>query len=292
MAPEMNAFEHARWRALNFIRTQRARPRWYHRPSSPGTPRVTVMMPAYNSQETLRDAVESVLAQTVGDLELLVVDDASPVPATDSLRDLDDPRVGVVRHGRNRNTCGARNTALALARAPLVSQLDADDAWKPTYLESILPCFDDPRVGLAYSNATIVGHPDGHDDYIGDASVHPMDRFPKFAEQNPIPALTATIRTDAARAVGGYAEWLWAATDYYLYAKLIAAGWSFRYVDRQLTRYHWPSAASKSAHARRVERAELGMWLGFVARHPRTPGPRRQVRVRLKRELQRALASG
>ena len=249
------------------------------------------MMPAYDSRETLREAVKSVLAQTVDDLEVIVVDDACGYPAIDTLTGLDDPRVGIVRHSRNRNTSGARNTALALARAPLVSQLDADDAWKPEYLESILPCFDDPRVGLAYSNTTIVGHPDGLDDYIGDTSVHPMDRFPKFAEQNPIPALTATIRTDAARAVGGYAEWLWAATDYYLYAKLVAAGWRFRYVDRQLTRYRWPDAASKSAVIERVERAELGMWLGFAARHPLTPGPPHEVRWRLKRELRRALPS-
>lgn len=244
-------------------------------------------MPAYRSERTLGEAVASVLAQTVGDLELLVIDDASPVPAAETLSEIDDPRIGIVRHGRNRNTSGARNTALTLARAPLVSQLDADDAWHPDYLESILPCFDDPHVGLAYSNARIIDHPHGHEDYIGDASVHPMDRFPKFAEQNPVPALTATMRADAARAVGGYTGWLWTATDYHLYAKLVAAGWRFSYVNRQLATYRWPSATSKSARLRRVERAELAMWLGFVARHPRTPGPRRQVRMRVRRELRR-----
>jgi len=280
----VNAFELARWRALRFVRARRARPQWIRRPTS--TPRVTVMMPAYYSGATLRWSIESVLSQTVGDLELIVVDDACPETALESIGDIDDPRIGIVRHRKNRNTSGARNTALGFARAPLVSQLDADDAWKPEYLESILPCFDDPEVGLAYSNSHIIGHPDGVDDYIGDPSVHPMDQFPKFAEQCPVPALTATFRTGAARAVGGYAEWLWTATDYHLYAKLIAAGWRFGYVDRRLAHYQWPHAASKSAHPRKMELARLAMWLSFAVRHPRTPGPRRQVRTRLRRELQ------
>lgn len=247
------------------------------------------MMPAFRSEATIRDAAVSVLEQTVEDVELLVVDDASPVPAMESLADIDDPRLAIVRHGRNRNTAAARNTALALARGEFVSQLDADDSWKPEYLESVLPCFDEPSVGLVYSNTTIIGHPHGLEDYIGDRSVHPMDRFPKFAEQNPVPALTATIRTEAARGVGGYAGWLWTATDYHLYAKLIAAGWRFGYVHRQLANYRWPGATSKSTQRRRVERAELAMWLAFMARHPLTPGPRRQVRFRLRRELQRTL---
>ena len=243
-------------------------------------------MPAYRNEDTLREAVESALGQTVGDLEVIVVDDASPIPCSEVLAEVSDPRLRIFRHARNKNTAGARNTGLRAARAPLVSQLDADDTWEPGYLEAVLPCFEDPRVGLAYANCTIVGHPTGHDDYIGDPEPHPIDSFPKLAEACPVPALTATMRRDAVRAVGGYAEWLWAAADYHLYAKMAAAGWRFAYVHRRLARYRWPSTASgKSADWRRVQLAELEMWLGFVARHPRIPGPRRQVRIRLRREL-------
>jgi glycosyltransferase involved in cell wall biosynthesis len=247
-------------------------------------------MPAYRSEATIREAVESVLAQTVPALELIVVDDASPTPVLATLDGMGDPRLRVIRHRRNRGAAAARNTALNAARSPLVSQLDADDAWEPGYLEAVLPAFEDPTVGLAYTNATIVGHPTGHDDYIGDPSVHPMDRFPKLAEQNPIPALTATMRADAVRGVGGYATWLWAAGDYYLYARLVMAGWRFAYVHRRLARYRWPAAGrGKSSNRRRVEREELKMWLAFVARHPLTPGPRRQVRTRARREVRLAL---
>jgi cellulose synthase/poly-beta-1,6-N-acetylglucosamine synthase-like glycosyltransferase len=246
------------------------------------------MMPAYDAQATIRGSVESVLAQTVHDVELIVVDNASRIPVRELLDDVRDPRLRIVRLSRNTGPAGGRNAALRRARAPLVSQLDADDEWEPEYIEHVLPCFDDPGVGLAYTNAHIVGHPTGHDDYIGDPTVHPMHEFPKIAEQNPIPALTATIRAGAVRAVGGYAPWLRGTEDYHLYLKLARAGWRFAYVHRQLARYRWPSTASgMSARKREHELAELACFLSFALRHPLTPGPRRQVRTRLIRELRR-----
>ena len=232
----------------------------------------------------MRESVESALGQTVGELEVIVVDDGSEVPIADALAGLDDPRLRIVRRRRGSSAGRARNTALALARAPLVSQLDSDDAWEPGYLEAVLPCFDDPGVGLAYTNASIVGHPDGLDTYIPDASVHPMDRFPKIAEQNPVPSPTATMRRSAVSAVGGYAASLRYVEDYHLYLKLARAGWRFAYVDRRLARYRWPQPErGMSYEGRRARRYETLMWLRFVLRHPLTPGPRRQVRTRLAR---------
>lgn len=253
-------------------------------------PLTTVIMPAYDADATLRASVESALAQTEPRLELVVVDDGSRTPVSEILSDVTDPRLRVIRHDRNRGPSAARNTALGAARAPLVSQLDADDLWEPDYLETVLPRFDDPQIGLVYTNATILGHPTGHDTYIFDSSPHPIDRFPKLAEKNPVPALTVTMRRDAVSAVGGYARWLWLAQDYHLYLKLAAAGWRFDYVDRKLARFRWPEEnRGRSYDWRRHERYELRLWVAFALRHPLTPGPRRQVRVRLRREANRML---
>jgi colanic acid/amylovoran biosynthesis protein len=271
------------------FRRRHARRRLPARPERLAEPRTTVMVPAFEAEATLREAVGSVLGQTVADLELIVVDDASTTPAAEVLGDMSDPRLRILRHRRNRGLSAARNTALGAARAPLVSQLDADDLWEPDYLQSVLPCFDDPEVGLAYTNCTILGHPMGQEDYIGDPSVHPMHDFPKIAEQNPVPSPTATMRTLAVRAVGGYARWLRQCEDYHLYMKLARAGWRFAYVDRQLARYRWPEPnRGMSYDDRRHELWEHAMFGSFVVRHPLTPGPRRQVRVRARRELDQA----
>jgi glycosyltransferase involved in cell wall biosynthesis len=257
------------------------------------TPRTSVMMPALDAEATLREAVESVLAQTVGDLELVIVDNGSATPVAEALAGLRDERVRILRSERNLGVAAGRNAAVAAARAPLVSQLDADDVWEPDYLESVLPHFDDSGVGLVYSNALILDHPTGHSDYIGDPSVHPMHRFPKIAEQNPVPCPTATIRTGAVRAVGCYASWLRMSEDYHLYLRLARAGWRFAYVHRQLARYRWPQPQrGMSYREREHELWTLAMYAHFVLRHPLTPGPRRQVRTRLREELGRLLDLG
>ena len=254
------------------------------------TPRTTVIMPAYNAHATIGASVESALAQTVADIEVIVVDDGSDPPIADALAGIRDPRLRVLRHPRNRNSPAARNTALAAARSPLVSQLDADDLWEPDYVESVLPCFDDPAVGLAYTNAHIIGHPEGRAAIIDVASVHPIDSFPKIAEQNPIASVTATMRTQAVRDVGGYAEWLWVCDDYHLYLKLAHAGWRFAYVDRPLASYRWPQPERGQSYDEGPrERNVLTMYATFMLRHPLTPGPRRQVRTRVKQELRRLL---
>jgi glycosyltransferase involved in cell wall biosynthesis len=239
-------------------------------------------MPAYNAEATILRSVESVLAQTEPALELIVVDDKSDFPVADVLADVRDPRLRVLRHARNRNVSAARNTALRAARAPLVSQLDADDTWDADYLAAILPCFDDPGVGLAYANANVTGHSTLHTS-LRETERHPIDRFPALAIENPIPALTATMRTDAVRGVGGYARWLWGCEDYHLYLKLAKAGWRFAYVDRVLACYRWPEPASgRSYDNRRMLRNNLKMWVGFGLRHPTTPGVSAQIGTLLR----------
>jgi glycosyl transferase family 2 len=257
-------------------------------------PRTSVLMAAYNPDPVLLgEAVDSVLGQTVGDLELLVVDDGSDQPVAQLLAGRRDERLKIVRHGSNRGLSAARNTALGLARAPLVSHLDSDDAWEPGYLERVLPEFRDEAIGLVYTNAAILGHPGGHDTYIFDPAPHPIDTFPKIAEQNPVPLPTATARTHAVREAGGYARWLKSTQDYNLWCRMVAAGWRFAFVDLKLARYRWPvGAGSLSDDRRRVELDELLMWFSFWLRHPRTPGPRRQLRVRARRELDRLSRNG
>jgi glycosyltransferase involved in cell wall biosynthesis len=251
------------------------------------------MMPAYESHDTVRESVESVLAQTVPELEIVVVDDGSAIPIADALRDVRDPRLRILRHDRNRGIDVARNTALRAARSPFVSQLDSDDIWHPDYLESILPRFEDPEVGLVYSNVGIRHHPEGREIAITFDRDHPVYRFPRVCDACEIPSATPTMRRDAVLSVGGYAEWLFHTGDYHLYLKLARAGWRFDYVARVLATYSWPTPERGASHDRgAVVAEELKMWIAFMLRHPLTPGPRRQVRWGLRRYARRKLRSG
>jgi glycosyltransferase involved in cell wall biosynthesis len=235
-------------------------------------------MPAFNAESTLAQAVESALAQTVGDLEVLVVDDGSAVPAAEVLADIRDDRLRIVRHDRNRGLSAARNTALAAVTTPFMSQLDADDLWEPDYLESILPCFENGEIGLTYTDARILYENGETAPYLTSGLDHPIDTFPELARRNPIAALTVTARTEAVRAVGGYASWLWGAQDYHLYLKLAAAGWRFAYVDRPLGLYRWPDErGAMSSDLRKVILTDLKLFTAFKLRHPTIPGPGRRA---------------
>src|SRR3954470_16999186 len=106
-------------------------------------PRVSVVMATYNYAHYLPGALDSALAQTAGDLEVIVVDDGS----TDNTPDvvgpyLADARVRYVRTA-NQGQPAAENVGIRLSRAPFVAFLDADDLWLPHKLEKQLQLFRD-----------------------------------------------------------------------------------------------------------------------------------------------------
>jgi len=269
--------------------------------TSIGLPRVSVIMPAYKAQTTIAAAVASALAQTVIELEVIVVDDGSPQPVADTLRAVGDERVHVIRRERNRGVGAARNAALAAARAPLVAQLDADDRWRATHVEELLPAFSDPGVGLAYTNAEILGHPGGLDrwiadrvpgdglpEWISDPRTHPVNDLAVLYRANPIPSPAVMMRTAAARAVGGYPEWITVGEDYLLYLRIRRAGWRFAYVDSRSAIYRWPEPGRGATfNLRRNARQEAKLFAALALASPRD----RDIRARLLSELADVVAT-
>jgi glycosyltransferase involved in cell wall biosynthesis len=105
------------------------------------SPLVSALIPAYNAARTVRASVDSVLTQTVEDLEVIVVDDGSSDKTADVVDAITDSRVRLVRQP-NGGAAAARNTALSLARGRWVALLDADDLWLPKKLERQLAVLD------------------------------------------------------------------------------------------------------------------------------------------------------
>lgn len=91
------------------------------------SPLVSVLIPTFNRAQYVGDAVRSSLAQTLDDIEVLVVDDGSTDDTAALLATFSDPRLRVVRHDRNRGIPRTRNTALSAARGRFVAWLDSDD---------------------------------------------------------------------------------------------------------------------------------------------------------------------
>jgi glycosyltransferase involved in cell wall biosynthesis len=99
------------------------------------TPKVTVLMPAYNAALYIGDAIKSVLEQTFTDFELLIVNDGSTDETLDIIQSFKDPRIVLVNQ-QNKGVSAALNVGLALARAPYIARFDADDVCYPTRLKT------------------------------------------------------------------------------------------------------------------------------------------------------------
>jgi len=97
-------------------------------------PRTSVVIPSYDSADTLPTAIDSVLSQTVDDLEVIVVDDASSDDTEAVVAEYDDDRIRFTAHETNRGGSAARNTGIELADGEYVAFLDADDEWYPRKL--------------------------------------------------------------------------------------------------------------------------------------------------------------
>lgn len=119
-------------------------------------PLVSVVMPLYNSAATVEASLESVLAQTYRQLEILVVDDGSTDTGVALCRQYDDPRITILSQ-KNRGLAGARNTGIRAASGTILAFLDSDDLWLPEKIERHVQHFlQNPAVGVSYSRSGFI----------------------------------------------------------------------------------------------------------------------------------------
>lgn len=125
-------------------------------------PRISVVIPLYNKGAYISRAIDSVLGQTEQDFEIIIVDDASTDNGVDIVRQYTDLRIQLI----HKDTPGdgghaARNAGIRKASASLIAFLDADDAWKPQFLETVLRLRNNYPDAGAYATAYEIIKPGG-----------------------------------------------------------------------------------------------------------------------------------
>ena len=113
------------------------------------TPKVTVVIAAYNAERFVRKTLDSVFAQSLDNIEVVIVDDGSTDGTPNIIRSYLDPRLTVLRQ-KNSGVSAARNAGLAIARAPYIFFLDADDVLLPDALEKMAQALDREQIGRAH----------------------------------------------------------------------------------------------------------------------------------------------
>lgn len=185
--------------------------------SASPTPLVSVIIPAYNCSRYVREAIDSVLAQTFTDFELVVVNDTSTDDTPAVLAEYErQGKIRVVTHEKNRGLSAARNSGIRVARGRYVTFLDADDVWRPEK--------------LAWQMRILRDHPDlmllgNEEQNFFDGEPYRLPPMPEQPRPRPVQweALlfsrcglspsNAIMRKECFEAVGGFDETLRSAED-------------------------------------------------------------------------------
>ncbi len=194
-------------------------------------PQISVIIPVYNGENTIRETIESVLNQTFSDFELIVINDGSQDSTLDILSSIQDPRLQVFSYP-NVGVSVSRNRGLSHAGGEFIAFLDADDLWTPDKLEAQLKTLQqNPQAAAAYS---WLDHIDESGQFlrIGCRTNVTGDVYPEFLVCQFLENVSAAlIRTQALLEVGGFDESLTHAEDWELLLRLAA-------------RYHFVSVPS------------------------------------------------
>jgi len=238
-------------------------------------PKVSIITPTYNRARFIGAAVESVLAQTLPDWELLVVDDGS----TDNTREVlapyqADPRIHYI-YQPNQGQSLARNAALAKARGEFIGFLDSDDIWYFDKLERQLSAFEaHPQVHIVHGDEAII------DEQGRELSRDNMRRYsgcitPQLLADNSVSITTALVLRECFDTLGGFDPKYGVADDYDLWLRF-SARYRFHYEPGLVAGYRVMEDQISSDKGRRFAVNERIIW-DFLGRNGPclSPGERR-----------------
>lgn len=211
-------------------------------------PRVSVVIPLYQTEMYIEQAIRSVLDQTFTDFEVLVIDDGSSDRGPDIARSFDDPRINVITQ-ENRGLAGARNSGIRHASCEYVALLDADDLWEPRKLERHVEQLDgDIAIDVSFSASRLIDETGTDIGLVQSPKNHRLELVDFFC-RNPVgngsaPVLRRTaldkieFYDDALQRNCWFDESFRQSEDIECWLRLAAdAGCHFAYVDEALTLY-------------------------------------------------------
>jgi glycosyltransferase involved in cell wall biosynthesis len=211
-------------------------------------PRVSVIIPVHNGELFIRDAIDSVLAQTYQDFEVVVADDSSSDGSADVVASF-GPKVRLIRvaHG---NTQATRNSAIAASSGELVGILDQDDAWQPEKLRRQLELLDaEPELGLCYTGARGIDANGRELPRSRPALTIPRDQTDALGTllvKNIIAASSVVLRRSAFEQVGGFNPAYHLTGDWDLWIR-IAEKFPIAALPEVLLDYRWHGANASRA---------------------------------------------
>ncbi len=190
-------------------------------------PRISVIIPTYNREKLVREAIQSVLRQTYTYFELIVVDDGSTDNTKAVVNSFQDPRVRY-EYQAKRGTSAARNTGINCSTTEYLAFLDSDDLYLETALEKSVSALDShPEAGFSHGQALVMSETGEVSRTAGKSRVHArstvidsIDQVREMITSGPILTPTVMARRSCIEKIDGFSEDLWFAQDYHFFVRL------------------------------------------------------------------------
>lgn len=229
--------------------------RFLHPPAGEGwMSLVSIVIPAHNAADFLAGAIQSALAQTYPDREIVVVDDGS----TDNTAEVAGAFGRSIRyvHQRNAGPSAARNAGIAHARGEYVTFLDADDELRPERVQVLLDALRGASPAATFSmtdallsdGARIVGP-------LHISRPYPGERDLSAFLDDSRPCTWILARREKLQEVGAFRPDLWRNEDYHLWLRLLAGGHTYAYVPEPLYVYRMRPGSLSWAEGKQVAAA-------------------------------------
>jgi len=203
--------------------------------STTRSPRVSVIVPCYNTSRFVADTLKSVFAQTYKDFEVVIVNDGSPdTPQLEqAIAPWRDQLVYV--HTENCGLAGARNNGIRAARGEMVALLDSDDMWELNYLEvQVRKLDEDPSADIVYPSALVFG--DGPGTSVFQKSEGEVT-FTSLVRLSCVVMVSVLARRDALLRAGLFDDRLRSCEDFDMWLRCVKNGSRIIYHDEILVRY-------------------------------------------------------
>jgi glycosyltransferase involved in cell wall biosynthesis len=223
------------------------------------TPAVSVVLTTYNYGRFLAGALDSVLGQSFGDFEVIVIDDGSTDETDTVIAPYRSDRRVRYQRTYHVGASRARNIGICLAQGPLIAFLDADDVWLPHKLEQQVALFRaDSDLGVVYARRLLIDA-DGWELEHAQSPHYRGWVLPQIFRRNFLCFSSSMVRRSAFDDVGLFDEGLPLAMDYDLWLR-VALRFRFDYVDEPLVKY-------RTGHANLSRRSlERSRTVGFIMR--------------------------
>ena len=223
-------------------------------------PTVSVILPTYNRRGLISRSIRSVLRQTYGDFELIVVDDGSTDGTAAVLRNYRDPRIRIFRHLRNKGAGAARNTGIRQARGDYFAFQDSDDEWLPEKLAKHIAVFSNRgfKGGVVYSDMLRV-RKDGTSVYHNSPRVRPrvlIDRKTNFYQVCRLGIQSSVIKRTCLERTGYFNEQFPCLEDLELFIRL-SKHYAFYHLQEPLVKYYETEGLSSNEALKPIARRLL-----------------------------------